>query len=258
MSLFVRGSGFVKGLGFSICMHLALGSILLSVEPQPTSSNRYMVEIKVQEKIPQKPKEIESSPPPKKYEEKKPVTPKTDKPVVNKTIRKVEKKVESVSETRKVPDTKAIGTSPTRSFGIRLENTITASTGGGLPVPVGDTIEANPKIAAAEKRTEFHGEEVSDKPHPIHSVKIMPKLIKDAQAEYPFEARKLGIEGKVVLEIVIDENGAVASVRVIKGLHPILDASAISAAKKLKFSPAIVDGQPVKVKIPYTYIFVLE
>lgn len=93
---------------------------------------------------------------------------------------------------------------------------------------------------------------------PVAAVQEMPRLLGDSVAEYPEEARRLGLQGKVVLEVVVDESGRVDRARVLKTLHPLLDEAALRAAKGLRFRPGQVDGKPTKVKIPYTYVFVLE
>jgi len=86
----------------------------------------------------------------------------------------------------------------------------------------------------------------------------MPKMKRDSVAEYPAEVRRLGVQGRVVLELLVDEEGHVAHARVAKGLHPRLDEAALAAAKGLGFAPGTVDGRPARVKIPYTYVFVLD
>ena len=53
-------------------------------------------------------------------------------------------------------------------------------------------------------------------------------------------------------------DGRVVGARVSKSLHPRLDEAALAAAKRLRFSPGKVDGQATRVRIPYTYVFVLE
>ncbi len=98
----------------------------------------------------------------------------------------------------------------------------------------------------------------ADATAPLASVQEMPRLMADSVAEYPEEARRLGVQGKVVLEIVVDEAGRVSRVKVLRSLHPLLDEAAARAARGLRFRPGRINGKPVSVKIPYTYIFVLD
>jgi len=75
------------------------------------------------------------------------------------------------------------------------------------------------------------------KPKPSH--KVIPA--------YPDELRQQGVEGKVELQVAIDEEGTVQGVRVVKPLHPYLDNAALQALKQWKFEPAQKNGKPISV-----------
>jgi len=64
--------------------------------------------------------------------------------------------------------------------------------------------------------------------------------------EYPWEARQRHITGDVLLWIVIDKSGNVASIRVEKG-RPILVDAAVEAVKQWKYRPFVLHGEPVEV-----------
>jgi TonB family protein len=49
-----------------------------------------------------------------------------------------------------------------------------------------------------------------------------------------------------VVEIVIDEQGRVTNVMVRESVHPIFDASLLSAARDWKYQPASLNGKPVR------------
>ncbi|MDG5813661.1 TonB-dependent receptor [Chitinispirillales bacterium ANBcel5] len=85
-----------------------------------------------------------------------------------------------------------------------------------------------------------------------------PELINFTEAHYPEELLREGVEGTVVLELLVDENGAVESVTVVDGVHPQLDSSALKAAVDFTFSPAIANGEPVAVMLYYEYHFSLR
>jgi TonB family protein len=51
----------------------------------------------------------------------------------------------------------------------------------------------------------------------------------------------------VKVEILIGIDGRVAQTRLLRSLHPDLDLEAIAAARRWKFKPALLDGQPVSV-----------
>lgn len=62
---------------------------------------------------------------------------------------------------------------------------------------------------------------------------------------YSDEARKLGIEGEVLVEVVFRASGQVQTVRVVKGLGHGLDEAALHAAEQIRFKPALQEGQAV-------------
>jgi protein TonB len=63
---------------------------------------------------------------------------------------------------------------------------------------------------------------------------------------YSDEARKLGLEGEVLVDVIFPASGsAVQVIRVTKGLGHGLDEAAIRAAQQIRFKPALQDGKPV-------------
>lgn len=82
------------------------------------------------------------------------------------------------------------------------------------------------------------------------------KAIRKPHPEYPPAARSARAQGTVSVQVVVDENGDVTSAQAISG-HPLLRESGERAAKKAKFAPTMLCGQPAKVKGVITYNFVL-
>jgi TonB family protein len=67
-------------------------------------------------------------------------------------------------------------------------------------------------------------------------------------------ARAANISGSVVVEVTVDESGAVIAARVISG-HPLLKAAAVDAARQWQFTPTMLSGTPVKVVGTITFNF---
>ena len=82
-----------------------------------------------------------------------------------------------------------------------------------------------------------------------------PKLLKEVRPDYTPDARRRGIEGDVVLEIVVTNRGTVDRVRVLRGLGAGLDENAIAAVKQWKFDPARRMGAPVDVVVEVSVEF---
>jgi len=86
----------------------------------------------------------------------------------------------------------------------------------------------------------------------------VPALISKIKPSYPEIARLAGIEGTVYLKVLVDENGNVEKAKVEQGAKEILDNSALQAAQKAKFSPAMLDNKPVKVWVVLPIAFKLD
>lgn len=83
------------------------------------------------------------------------------------------------------------------------------------------------------------------------------KAISKPQPPYPAIAKAARASGTVTVQIVVDESGRVISASAVSG-HPLLQQSAVAAARQARFSPTLLSGQPVKVSGVITYNFVLQ
>jgi protein TonB len=71
-------------------------------------------------------------------------------------------------------------------------------------------------------------------------------------------AKRIGLEGKIIVEAVVDENGNVIDAKVLKGLGGGLDEESLHAVQMTKFSPGLQRGKPVRVRIKIPVKFVLR
>ncbi len=89
-----------------------------------------------------------------------------------------------------------------------------------------------------------------------------PQVLREVRPEYTRAAMEAKIQGVVVLECVVLENGSVGEVRVIKSLDRMfgLDEKAIEAARQWRFVPGKmkISGQPVKVFVILELTFKLK
>jgi len=92
---------------------------------------------------------------------------------------------------------------------------------------------------------------------PLRLVETPPVLIKSIPAVYPEHARSLGIEGTVMINALVSENGGVIAAEILKGIKNAagFDQAALRAVRKWKFEPATVNGIKVKVWIPVAIDF---
>src|SRR5262245_10965738 len=65
-----------------------------------------------------------------------------------------------------------------------------------------------------------------------------PRKIKNVDPVYPDDAKAAGVEGPVILEIVVNTKGLVSEIRVLNSI-PLLDAAAIQAVWQWQYTPTL-------------------
>jgi protein TonB len=90
------------------------------------------------------------------------------------------------------------------------------------------------------------------------SIGVPPHVIKRVPPDYPELARRSFLEGKVILEAVIDQTGKVRSLKILQVDHPILQLAAIRAAEQWLFSPGKIAGKPVIAYYTITIVFEMK
>ena len=77
--------------------------------------------------------------------------------------------------------------------------------------------------------------------------------------KYPEEAKTADIQGRVMVQFTVCEDGAVRDVKVLRGVHPLLDAEAVRVlSASPKWEPGEQGGKPVKVTYQFPVIFKLN
>jgi protein TonB len=112
------------------------------------------------------------------------------------------------------------------------------------------------------------GDGGADTGEPFFLVEVMPTFrggdlnkFRDwvqKRTNYPQAAIDAKIKGTVFLTFIVEKDGSVSNVTVIKGVHPLIDNEAIKAiSESPKWTPGLQRGQPVRVRyqIPLSFIF---
>lgn len=108
------------------------------------------------------------------------------------------------------------------------------------------------------------GEEEEEEEQEIFMVvENQPELVGGMRAlqqsvEYPEFAKKAGIEGRVIVQFVVDEQGNVKNPKVTRGVHKLLNEEAVKAVKEQSFKPGKQRGQAVKVQMSLPVTFRLQ
>jgi TonB family protein len=75
---------------------------------------------------------------------------------------------------------------------------------------------------------------------------------------YPYAAQKDGIQGKVFVSFVVNQDGSISNILVSKGVHNLLDEEAVRVIKSMpRWIPGILNGKPIKVSytVPINFAF---
>ena len=101
-------------------------------------------------------------------------------------------------------------------------------------------------------KPEYRRSGAADEPiYQVGQAKVMrPPMSKyTPEPEMSKEARRAKYQGTVALRVVVDKNGLVSRIAVMRSLGMGLDAEAVSTIRKWRFQPATREGQPVAVEL---------
>lgn len=84
---------------------------------------------------------------------------------------------------------------------------------------------------------------------------VRAEILTKPTPSYTKEARRSGVQGIVVLKVLLSSEGEISRIRVHRGLPAGLTENAIRAACKIKFKPAMTAGQPVSRWVTVEYVF---
>jgi len=223
----------------------ALASLLLHfvLEKGVEQLPRYTITVK--------PRKLEVKvvpPPPPPPEPEPPPPPEEPKPLPKEVVHEAPKPHAHVVEAAQPkdeppPDHPVFHSDPGDEpvFGTTMEST--SSAGTGPSVPIGNT--ARPEAGSGSAAPVKHAEE----PVQAFEATKMPLPQGHCYGKYNDDALKAGIEGTVVLDLVVAEDGRVRDIVVVKGLGHGLDEAALAALRDCRFSPGEKDGKAVAVRI---------
>jgi protein TonB len=133
----------------------------------------------------------------------------------------------------------------------------------GLPAPPVESITDIENVPpGAVDGTGFATVALPPPPPPTVPVRLhvgmkAPKKIVNVDPVYPAIAQSARVQGVVILEAVLDANGRVDSVRVLRSI-PLLDQAAVDAVRQWRFTPALLNNEAVPVVMTVTVNFALQ
>ncbi len=123
------------------------------------------------------------------------------------------------------------------------------------PPPEGVTISASMSIVPEVRDPNmFRGMKVFD----ISMLDQTPVPKFQARPQYPFEMRRAGIAGEVVVDFIVDTNGDVQNAYALRSTQREFEAAAVQAVSKWKFKPGRKGGRDVPTHMQVPIVFTLN
>jgi len=177
----------------------------------------------------------------------------------------------------KIPTTHKIGPPISIVDGTRkqINANVVDQTKVGIPVPVPDVRDQAPSFPTQEELAKALGaidiptvtdgsgppivlkEETLPTADQFVAVEVLPELLRMEAPVYPRLAREAGVEGTVLLRVLVSKEGKVLNVIVLSG-NPMLADAARTAAFTARFSPAQQQHKPVPVWVQLPVVFSLD
>ena len=111
----------------------------------------------------------------------------------------------------------------------------------------GATTKAKTEFAVVDRAPQFPG-----------GSEALTKFLKD-NIKYPVDAEENGIEGRVILSVMIGKDGSVSNVHVVKSVDPTLDKEALRVVRLMpKWIPGKKNGRATQERYTIPFIFHLE
>lgn len=143
-------------------------------------------------------------------------------------------------------------------FGVALSGGVD---GTGLALPAGNGLSGGPRPAAAPKAAAGPKKAAPlAATGPVDPCEEGPAKPKPRSVPQPLgteAARAAGVEGKVRVQLTVDETGHVVDVKLLQGLGYGLDEAALTAARRAEFEPAVRCGKPTRATFNISMRFTL-
>lgn len=230
-------------VAFSIVGHYAIGEALSTLPPREPPRTPRKIEVTV---VTPPPAPVIPEPPPEPP--KPPEPPPVPPPPTPKSVDRPKAATQApVAVAEPLPATAepvpgAVVQAPGAGqpvFGVTMEST---STAGKATAPVGNTTA--PQAGAGTPTGEAKGVAVAA----AAEVTKMPLPKGSCAAKYTPELQATGLEGTVVLELIVDENGSARDIKIVEGVSGLNEA-AVATLKACKFTPGERNGAAVPVRI---------
>ena len=133
---------------------------------------------------------------------------------------------------------------PTLMLGVQGMESLSSGMPGGIGAII-DTVGTGPAVVVKRE---------VPKKLSISSGVMVGNLLEKTMPQYPVIAKAARIQGTVVLQATISQNGLIQNLRVISG-PPLLQQAAIDAVRSWRYKPYLLNGEPVEVETTINVVF---
>ena len=120
------------------------------------------------------------------------------------------------------------------------------------------TVLAQKTVVSQKDQKEDPFNVVEDMPEFPDGIEAMIQFISN-NIQYPADAQKQKVDGRVLVNFVVEKDGSITEVKVIKPTFPSLDAEAVRVVKAMpKWKPGYQKGQAVRVQFTMPINFSLK
>ena len=132
----------------------------------------------------------------------------------------------------------------------KTDESATTETVTSLP----ETPAASPEVTAEEEKDEVFVV-VEEQPLFPGGNSAMMKFLSD-NIKYPVEAQENGIEGRVITNFVVEKDGSLSDIQVVRGIDPLLDKEAVRVLKAMpNWQPGKQKGEDVRVRFTLPVVY---
>ena len=129
-----------------------------------------------------------------------------------------------------------------------------------LPTPVVQTEESKQtETTTVNQQPNYIGENNDQiKLQPLSKLTRLPSFLSKIEPVYPSAEQHAGTQATVLAEIMLDKEGKVLDIKIVKSAGLYFDNAVIDAIRKSRFNPGLIEQEPVAVKVLLPFRFKLK
>jgi protein TonB len=236
---------------FSVCLHSTIAGILFLFSADQQAETERVYHVALAEFVsPSIAREAPAPEVPEPAVEAMPPPPPAPEPEV------IPPALDPIPEPPKVPEAEILSTlKPTLPVRTRPMPKPAPTVARPSTQPQGEAPAAPVQAASGPRSRQFGGLSAYDQDH----VDQRPSISKRVAPEYPSRAKRMSIEGTVMVELVVDTDG-LPEACTIRSAEPsgYFEEATLNAARKMRFIPGKINGTPVNTLVRLPFVFRLR